>query len=150
MDDDMDRMREFKSQGFYCSQILLLQGMELQGKSNPDLVRSMQGLAGGLGFTGDICGALTGGTCLLGLYAGKGLAEEDEDPRLLFMIEDLVKWFRDEYGVHYNGIRCEQILNDDPANKTGRCPMIVAGTFQKIKDLLVENGFELSGDLDAG
>ena len=150
MDHEFDRMQDFKRQGFYCSQILLLQGMELQGKSNPDLVRSMQGLAGGLGFTGDTCGALTGGACLLGLYAGKGLAEEDEDPRLLFMIEDLVKWFKDEYGARYNGIRCDQILNNDPGSQVGRCPIIVASAFQKIKELLVENGFELSGDLDDG
>jgi len=26
-----------------------------------------------------------------------------------------------------------------------RCPLIVLGTFQKVKELLVENGFDLAG-----
>jgi hypothetical protein len=92
--DDLDRMRELKQQGFFCSQILMTLGLELQGKENPDLIRAMHGLAGGLGFTGETCGALTGGACLLGLYAGKGQPGDEENLKLNFMIEDLVKWFR--------------------------------------------------------
>lgn len=143
--EDSDRMKELKAQGFFCSQILILLGLELQGKEDPDLVRAMQGLAGGLGFTGDTCGALSGGACLIGLYAGKGRPEDPDDPRLLFMIEDLVKWFHQEYGQKYGGITCNQILGNDRNNQATRCPLIVAGTFQKVKDLLIQNGYDLSG-----
>ena len=143
--DDLVRMKELKQQGFFCSQILIILGLELQGKSNPDLVRCMHGLAGGLGFMGETCGALTGGACLLGLYAGKGLPEEEEDPRLLFMIEALVKWFKEVFGVEYGGITCDHILEDDPKGQLTRCPRLVAETYQKVKELLVENGFDLSG-----
>ena len=108
--DEMDRLIELRRQGFFCSQILMLLGLELQGKTNPDLVRSLQALAGGLGFTGETCGSLTGGACLLGLYAGKGSPEEEDDPRLLFMVEDLVGWFKGDYGQKYGGIRCEETL----------------------------------------
>lgn len=146
--EDLQRMVQLKQQGFFCSQILVLLGLELQGKENPDLVRAMHGLAGGLGFTGETCGALTGGACLLGLYAGKGLPEEQDDPRLMFMIEDLVKWFQQGFGKQYGGIRCEQILDDNSRNQVTRCPILVAQTFQKVKELLVENNFELSGSLD--
>ena len=106
--NELDRMRELKQKGFYCSQILLIMGMELQGRENPDLVAAMHTLADGIGFSGETCGALTGGVCLLGLYAGKGRPEQDEDPRLLFMAEDLVRWFKDEYGAQYGGIRCDR------------------------------------------
>lgn len=143
--EDMDRMRELGQQGFFCSQILLIMGLEMQGKTNPDLVRAMHGLAGGLGFSGELCGALTGGASLLGLYAGKGTAEQAEDPRLMFMVEDLVKWFKEGYGEQFGGIRCEEILAGDSQNQVRRCPVIVAGVFQKVKELLVENGFDLSG-----
>ncbi len=143
--DDLDRMRELKQQGFFCSQILMILGLELQGKENPDLVRATHGLAGGLGFTGETCGALTGGACLLSLYAGKGLPSDEDDPRVLFMIEDLVKWFKAGYGQDYGGIRCETILAGVPNGQATRCPTMVAGTFQKVKDLLVENGFDLTG-----
>ncbi len=96
--DDAERVRELRSQGFFCSQILILMGLELQGKENPDLVRAVHALAGGIGFTGETCGALTGGACMLGLYAGKGEPTHEEDPRLMFMLQDLVKWFKQEYG----------------------------------------------------
>jgi len=143
--EDLVRMKELQQQGFFCSQILIILGLELQGKSNPDLVRCMHGLAGGLGFTGETCGTLTGGACLLGLYAGKGTPAEPEDPRLLFMIEALVKWFKERFGADYGGMTCNHILEDNPKNQLTRCPHLVAETYQKVKELLVENGFDLSG-----
>lgn len=143
--DDLDTMKEFKSQGFVCSQIILKMGLELQGKENPDLVKAVQGLAGGLGYTGDVCGALSGSACLLGLYAGKGKPEDEDDPRLMFMIEDLVKWFKTEYGQVYGGIHCENIISRSGTQAASTCALITAGTFQKVKDLLVENGYDLSG-----
>ncbi len=143
--DDLDRMKELKQQGFFCSQILMTLGLELQGKENPDLICAMNGLAGGLGFMGETCGALTGGACLLGLYAGKGAPAEEENLRLNFMIEDLLKWFKSGYGQEYGGIRCEEILGGHMQFQATRCPTMVAGTFQKVKELLVENGFDLTG-----
>ena len=144
--DELDRMRELRQQGFYCSQILLIMGMELQGKDNPDLVAAMNGLAGGIGFMGETCGALTGGACLLGLYAGRGTPEQEEDPRLLFMSEQLVEWFKQQYAAQYGGIRCAEIIGPGGRDLGSRCPGIVLGTFQKIKELLVENGLDLAGE----
>jgi C_GCAxxG_C_C family probable redox protein len=89
--DNFDPLITLRRQGFYCSQIILLQGLKQMGKSNPDLIRAMHGLAGGLGFSGELCGALTGGAALLGLYAGKGAPEQEENLRLMFMVQDLVK-----------------------------------------------------------
>ncbi len=145
---DLDRMSELRQQGFFCSQILMILALELQGKDNPDLVRAMGGLAGGLGFTGETCGALTGGASLLGLYAGRGTPEDDDSPQLNFMIEDLVRWFKDGYGREYGGIRCDEIVGDGGRYMATRCPLMVAGTFQKVKDLLVEQGFDLAGSDD--
>ncbi len=142
MNDEMLRMMTLAGEGFSCSQILLTMGLEAQGKSNPDLIRAMAGLAGGLGFSGDTCGALTGGACLLGLYAGKGLPDESEDEKLNLMVGELVEWFKDEFGNLYGGIRCETILGDDPGNRTTRCPGLTAGTWEKVKALLLENGFD--------
>jgi hypothetical protein len=145
MNDDLFRMMEISQQGFYCSQVLLIMGLEAQGKTNPDLVRSMAGLAGGIGFCGKNCGSLTGGACLLSLYAGRGTAEEVEDDRLNKMIMDLVDWFEAEYSSLYGGIDCEIIFGGDPVKKKERCPKIVLQTYQKIKEILNENGFDISG-----
>lgn len=142
---ELDQLMALRKQGFYCSQILMLQGLEMMGRSNPDLIRAMQALAGGLGFSGELCGALTGGASLIGLYSGKGTPEQAEDPRLLFMTQDLVKWFKEEYGAPFGGIRCDEILSGNNQNLARRCPMMVMGVLQKVKDLLVENGYELTG-----
>ena len=146
MTDEMMRMIQLKQAGFYCSQILLIMGLEAQGKENADLVRSVNGLAGGMGFSGDTCGALTGGACLLGLYAGKGLPEEQEDPRLNMMTGELVEWFTNEYGKTYGGTRCDVILAGNPANQAARCPTLVLGTYEKVKELLTGYGFSLTGE----
>jgi len=143
--DDLDQLIALRRQGFYCSQILILMGLEMMGKDNPDLIRAMHGLAGGLGFSGELCGALTGGAALLGLYAGKGTPEQPEDPQLDFMIVDLVKWFKTEYAEQFGGIRCEEILAGNSQNQVTRCPLMVMGVLQKVNELLIVNGYDLSG-----
>jgi len=143
--DDLMRMMKLKQQGFYCSQILVSMGLEDQGKDNPDLVRAAHSLAGGLGFAGETCGALTGGACLLGLHFGKGTAEEQESAHLNTLVQALVSWFHEEYGHQYGSIRCHDILAGNPANMAARCPGMVVGTYQKVQELLAQAEAE-SGD----
>jgi hypothetical protein len=144
MIDDTDRVLELGRSGFQCAQILVMLGLELQGRSNPDLVRSMQGLCQGMS-AGETCGALTGGACLLGLYAGRGDRDEEDDPRLLFMLEEFVEWFKGGYGAAFGGLRCDDIIGAFGEHMAERCPAMVTGAYRKVKDLLVENGFELTG-----
>lgn len=135
-------MFELVQHGFHCSEILVSMGLEAQGKANPDLIRAVSALAGGIGFSGEVCGSLTGGACLLGLYAGKGTAEEPDNPALKFMINELVEWFTAKYGAEYGGIRCRDITEDNPSIPPTRCPRIVGGVYQKVKSLLQENGID--------
>lgn len=145
MADELTRIAELLQQGFCCSQVLLLMGLEAQGKEDPDLVRAVHGLCGGIGSSGETCGSLTGAACLLGLYAGRGLVTEMPDRRLNLMLDELVNWFEGEYSARYSGIRCDEILAGDPANQQLRCPGIVVETWQKARDLLAANGYELAG-----
>lgn len=147
MSNELFRMFELHQQGYNCSQILLELGLEARGAENPDLVKAVSGLGGGLGFYGKICGALTGGVCLLSLYAGKGPAEEEHD-RFLLMICDLVEWFEAQYGPEFGGINCEDIIGDDLKTKTinPKCGSIVSATYDKVKELLEANGISMSGE----
>ncbi|VBB07797.1 cgcaxxgcc motif [Lucifera butyrica] len=145
---EMARIAQLNMQGFHCSQILLILGLERQGKSNPDLIRAMTGLAGGLGFEGKICGTLTGAVCLLGLYAGRGEVEEQENHRLNIMIQELVVWFEERFGKDYGGIDCRIILNEDPWNRMLRCPNVVTETYLKVMEILEDNGFVTGSEPD--
>ncbi len=149
MNDTMMRMLELGRQGFYCSQILLILALEAQGKENPDLVRAMAGLSTGMGDSGKACGTLTGGACLLALYAGRGTAEEQEDPRLNPMINELVERFEHQCRTTFNcGIDCCEILQDDPRNRMSRCPQLVLSTLEKAKEILAAHDIDFSGAAD--
>ncbi len=150
MSEEFFRMFQLAQQGFSCSQILLKLGLEAQGKDNPDLIRAMSGLAGGLGFSGKTCGALSGGACLLGLYAGKGAPEEVEHERYILMVDELVEWFSDEIGSNYGGINCEDILGEDLKHRaiTAKCGNIVSSTYAKVKEILADNGINFAGVKD--
>ncbi len=142
MDDLMFRLMELKHKGYYCSQIMMLLALENQDKTNPDLIRAMSGLAFGIG-TGEVCGALTGGACILSLYAGKGTDEEEENTFLMSMLEELGEWFKATYGGMYGGTSCN-VISEDGAKRTERCGPLVAATYQKVLEILIENDFDLS------
>jgi C_GCAxxG_C_C family probable redox protein len=142
MDDLLFRMMELKSRGFYCSQIMMLLALDNQEKTNPDLIRAMAGLAFGIG-SGDVCGALTGGACIFSLYSGKGTDDEEENYRMMGMLQDLGDWFRETYTEAYGGIRCD-LITEDGTLRNERCGAIVAATYQKVMEILVTNDFDLS------
>lgn len=141
MDEMLFRMMELKAKGYYCSQIMMALALENLERSNHDLVRAMAGLAFGIGI-GDACGALTGGACILSLYAGKGTDDEEEHFRLMGMLHELGDWFRDTYGGQYGGISCDA-LSEEGALRNERCGGVVAATFQKVNEILLANEFDL-------
>ncbi len=143
MDQTMLRMMELDYHGYYCSQILLILALEAQGKSNPDLVRAMGGLAHGSGFSFGICGALSGAACLLGLYAGKGSDDDYEDENLKYMLKDLGAWFEQTFGRRYGDVTCEAIVGDRTEMRQ-RCAAVVEETYTKVIELLSAGGYDIS------
>jgi hypothetical protein len=140
MVDELTRISQLHLQGFHCAQVLLIMGLEQQGKQDPDLIRAMNGLSGGLGFQGKTCGALAGGACLLALFAGRGTLEETEQRSLNLMIQQLVEWFEVNFGQEFGGIDCHTILGGDPWNRMTRCPRMINETYFMVRELLKENG----------
>ncbi|MDD3219280.1 MAG: C-GCAxxG-C-C family protein [Lachnospiraceae bacterium] len=136
--DILDRMLELSQEGYFCAQILLILALESEEKENPDLVRAMGGLNGGLGNSGNLCGALTGGACFLSYYTGKGESDEMEHPQFNEMIQELTEWF-EEFTCEYGGNSCRCILAGDSRNRLQRCPVIVNAVLEKCMDILERN-----------
>ena len=74
--DLYERIAELGSMGYHCSQMMMIMTLETIGEENPQLVKALGGLGGGIGYCGDTCGCLTGGACAIGYFLGN-LAPED-------------------------------------------------------------------------
>jgi len=143
MDQTLIRMMQLDYNGYYCSQILMIMVLEAMGKSNPDLISSLGGLAHGSGIRGGYCGCLTGAACLLSMFAGKGSDDEYEDERLKYMIKDLEGWFEKTFGSRYGDITCEAIVGDRTEIRQ-RCGRIVAETYHKLLEILTASGYDIA------
>lgn len=132
---DAFRMFQLATQGFCCSQIMLILGLDSQESENPSLIKAMHGLCGGIGRSGKTCGALTGGACLIGLNAGKGTPLESGHPKINVMINELLEWFEETQG----SIECDGILDhslDEGTEYPVQCGNIVSATFSKVQEIL--------------
>lgn len=146
MDDTLIRMLQLGQQGFTCSQIIILLGLELRGESNPGLVRAMGGLAYGCGSGRGSCGVLTGGSCLIGLYAGKGSAEETQSDRMALMLQELSEWFSRHTGCAADDMSCDAIVGEaGPLASRQRCGAILAETYAKVMEILADNSIDPLG-----
>lgn len=127
------------AQGFNCSQIVLSLGLELAGVERPDLIRMAHGLGHGIGQSGEVCGALLGGVCLVSWHCGRGAAEDAGHPMLDAMLSDLVSWFRESACAGYCGIRCADILEDAGGRPhPERCAGLTASCYEKAIEILQE------------
>ena len=148
----MEKMAVLSEKGYCCSQILFLLAFESRGGTSPDLVRSMAGLCNGLGYSGEICGVLTGASCLIAFFAAKGSDEEQENERFTVMVSELVQWFHDKIGGTYGGIQCDDILGDDILGEKQHqtpdqsiCANILAETYVMAIAILEANGIKTRG-----
>jgi C_GCAxxG_C_C family probable redox protein len=135
-----ERVRVYhKDQNFCCSQTVLKVGMDRLGmKDSTELMRAMSGFCGGFGC-GGTCGALCGGAALLGLYLGKGTAEDPRSAQLRNLTTALVKTFE----AYWKSTVCEEIVHDDLELKKATCPSVIAGTLEMVWGILHENGIDL-------
>lgn len=142
MNDTSLKLMQLGAQGFCCSQMMVLMALQDQGEENTALVRAMSGLCHGVGESGGICGAVTGGACVLGLYAGKGNETEEEHDHYKLMVSELMDWFTELATADYGGPTCNDITNDSGVPDMGICGLLVEKTREKVLEILTENGID--------
>ena len=138
--DLMDRIMELSRYGYFCSQILAILMLEAVGEENPKLVQAMAGLNGGIGFSGDVCGCMAGGCCILSYFTGKPDADSYDSPHHKSAQGEFVRWFTEEMELEYQAIDCRDITKGNPAKRVQYCPQIIAQTFEKCMEILEERG----------
>jgi len=134
MIDTTKQIFRLAAEGYCCSQIMIQIGLEAKQEENSQLLDAVAGLCNGIHW-GLCCGILTGAACLLSMY--------DRQRAASFMIPRLMDWFETTYTQSYNGITCEDILDQNPMNKLSRCPKIMEETIIKCRELLANYGYAL-------
>ncbi len=139
-DYDLDIIR-LAHEGYCCSQIILLMALDLQGISNPGLVRAMNGLCHGVIGTSGPCGAYSGAACLIAYYSGKGSSSETAEERLSLMLTELGDWFREYATGRFGGTNCSNIVVGDTPDRSV-CGALVAECYGRAMSILTENGID--------
>ncbi|MDO9632443.1 MAG: C-GCAxxG-C-C family protein [Humidesulfovibrio sp.] len=154
MENTLLEILPLAGQGFCCSQILGLLALRAQGRENPELIRAMGGLCHGLGACREtgcgVCGILTGGACVLGLYFGKGRVDEFPVERADLAQSEFVDWFVERTQRQYGGSACADILGDGSGKPNmSRCGDLLAESWAKLVQILTEHGLDVAQGRDA-
>ena len=132
-----EKIDGFRRDRLNCSQIMMALSLELRDLENPELLKAMSGLGGGL-HVRHVCGTLTGGCCLLASYDD---SERDMHTASLFLpgkeiIRSYVQWFEREFG----SLLCEDLTGGDMTKMATVCPVLLKQSFEKCIALLQESG----------
>lgn len=146
MTDTQMMIMELAAKHYSCGQILLIGGLRLMDRENPDLVRAASALAQGGGNSGNICGALMGGMCLLSLHTSKGSDDEEGDDKELLLHSELLNRFQ-EHCSPSGAITCDELLGNQDISgersmQDARCAGYIGWVWEETIKLLVEYGFD--------
>ncbi|MDO4617509.1 MAG: C-GCAxxG-C-C family protein [Lachnospiraceae bacterium] len=139
--DLYEKIAELSEKKYHCSQMIMIMMLETIGEEQPQIVQTMGGLGGGIGYSGDSCGCLTGGACAISYFLGKRDPEDMEDPQLKPAVQELVQWFREETEPEYGHSDCRYITDNLNWNVImNTCPELIAKTYMKVMEILTERG----------
>jgi C_GCAxxG_C_C family probable redox protein len=147
-----DEMREKAIELFtlrlHCSQVLAMVGLEKLGIEDPSVIKALGAFGGGIGGTGNICGALVGAASVIGSLYSRSSLEEKENPRMWAATKAVMKNF-EALAAPHGGINCCQIarvnwmdrdqVKDFYGNSESRrqhCIKVVGDTAKALGELL--------------
>lgn len=132
-----NRAAEHFREGYNCSQSVLMAGQEALGLEIPsDMLKATAGFSGGIGYSGCVCGALTGAVMLIGL--SRSDADVKRNRKVIKESAKLYRWFEKEFSTPC----CIKIRQGRPfSNKEveRRCTEITAQTARKVVEILSED-----------
>ena len=106
------------AEGYHCSQAVLCACAELlrDEPPSPEVVAAMAPFAGGMGSSGETCGALSGALATIGFTLGKKAPEQDNHKQMCSISYAMVQKFA-HITEPYGSIRCSDIAQIDWKDK---------------------------------
>ncbi len=133
------------AQGFSCSQSVLAAYAEDFGLDPEMALRVAGAFGGGMGRTGQVCGAVTGALMVIGLKYGKVKAEDNATRDKGYAVTaEFMRRFQERHGA----LTCPGLLGYDIGTPEGRaavqekklsstlCPLLVADAAEMVEELL--------------
>ncbi|WP_420806598.1 DVU_1555 family C-GCAxxG-C-C protein [Clostridium autoethanogenum] len=145
INDTAFRIYKLASSGFCCTQIMLKLALEDEEKEKTDLIKALNGLCGGLGSSEKVCGILTGGIAVIGLYAGKGEPREYYGENFQPMLSEYIDWFKEKFeSTECRDIIGIQKITDENGNINYpvKCGDVLLKSYEKIQQIICKYGYE--------
>lgn len=133
------------NKGFNCAQAVFSTYCKQLGLDSETALRIAGSFGGGMGYTGETCGAVTGALMLIGLKHGKVNVEDNAAKEKTY---DLVQEFSKRFKSINGSVRCTELLGCDISTGIGMqrakdtqlfstiCPKLVKDSSEIIEELL--------------
>ena len=127
-------------EGYNCAQAVLACCGRDFGLPRETAIRVAQAFGGGMGRTGNVCGAVTGAMMVIGLKrSAKDGADSAAKEQAHRLTQEFLRRFRDANG----SILCRELLGYDLATEEGRRQVHEKGLTKTVCAKLVENAAEI-------
>jgi C_GCAxxG_C_C family probable redox protein len=139
-----EQAAEFMRGGFNCAQsVVKAFGSELDAQEDA-VVGMASGFGGGVGRTGEICGALTGAALVLGARFGHAdPAETGKRETTYAAVQKLLDAFRKEHGT----VLCRELIGADMRDPEALARARAEGVFSRKCPMLVESSARILGEI---
>ncbi|MHB8085203.1 MAG: C-GCAxxG-C-C family protein [Dehalococcoidia bacterium] len=139
MTKDDDALASFKSR-FNCSQSVLSAFCDELGFDRQTALKIAAGFGGGIGRSGETCGAVTGAIMVIGLKKGMSLPDPLKANELTYALSaEFLKKFRDRHG----STLCRDLLGCDISNNKALLEAREKRLFQTICPGLVQDAIRI-------
>jgi C_GCAxxG_C_C family probable redox protein len=132
--DERELAAEYFQEGYSCSQSVVLAFAEELGVDPEVALRMASGFGGGMGRTGNTCGAVSGAMMVIGLRDGYiSPADKENKEKVYHLVARIHQLFREKYGAtdcttllgHAIGNPVEQQKAREEGLFKTRCPLFV-------------------------
>jgi C_GCAxxG_C_C family probable redox protein len=114
-----DQALALHSRGFNCSQSVAAVYADDLGLKSTDALRMAAAFGGGIGRSGQTCGAVTGALMVLGMKYGMTEADAQAKERMYVIAQDFLRQFAQRHGT----LLCRDLVNADISTPEGRAVM---------------------------
>jgi len=108
-EETIRRAKGYAEEGFLCSESVLMALADHLEVSSEFIPRVATGFGAGIGRSGEVCGAISGGVLGLGLRFGRSNPGLGQEPKPYWYSRKLVDEFREKHGH----VRCGNLLELD-------------------------------------